>query len=86
MLGEHFADRGGAPATSGSMAGTSGGGGSGGRPTIFRCTHAPRFTGEVVVPLAVTFSTLACVRMPPRWQPAGSGTRRTAAPATPGMR
>ena len=46
--------------------GTFGGGGLGGRPTMFRSTHAPRTTGEVLVPLAVTFSTLACVSTPPR--------------------
>src|SRR5438445_8928161 len=37
-------------------------------------TQAPRRTGEVVVPLAVTFSTLAIVSTPPRWLPGGSGT------------
>ena len=42
-----------------------GGGGSGGWPRILLSTHAPRFTGEVAVPLAVTFST-----------PPGSGSRR----------
>jgi len=47
------------------MAGTSPGGGSGGRPTIFRITQAPRFTGDVTVPFAVTFNTLAWVRKPP---------------------
>ena len=41
-------------------------------------------TGEVVVPLAVTFSTLAIVIRPPRSLPAGSATRRMAAPSTPG--
>ena len=45
---------------------------------------APRGTGEVVVPFAVTFSTAACVSNPPRGQPGGSGTRRTCAPLTPG--
>ena len=35
-------------------------------------TNAPRFTGEVVVPLAVVFSTAAIVRNPPRGLVAGS--------------
>ena len=68
------------------MAGTSGGGGSGGLPTIFRMTQAPRFTGEVTVPLAVTFSTRPASETPPRWLSGGSGTRRIADPSTPGMR
>ena len=34
-------------------------GGAGGLPTIFSNTHFPRSTGEVRVPSAVTFSTLA---------------------------
>ena len=46
--------------------------------------QAPRRTGEVVVPLAVTFSTLAWVSSPPRGLSAGSGTRRRATPSTPG--
>ena len=33
-------------------------------------TKAPRGTGDVVVPLAVTFRIAACVRKPPRGQPA----------------
>ena len=36
----------------------------------------PRTTGEVVVPFAVTLSTLAWVNRPPRGLSAGSGTRR----------
>ena len=50
-------------------------------------THAPRTTGEVVVPFAVTFSTAACVSTPPRTDPgpaSGSGTVRIATPSTPG--
>ena len=46
--------------------------------------HLPRSTGEVVVPLAVTLSTLACVMIPPRGLSGGSATRRMATPATPG--
>ena len=56
------------------------------RPAICFITHAPRFTGEVVVPLAVTLKTLACVRNPPRWLSGGNGTLRNAEPDTPGMR
>ena len=67
------------------MAGTFGGGGSGGWPTIFRCTQAPRFTGEVTVPFAVTFRTAAWVKNPPRPLSAGNGTRRMAEPTTSGM-
>ena len=36
-----------APRISGSMAGTSGGGGAGGLPIIRSSTHLPRSTGEV---------------------------------------
>ena len=42
-------------------------------------------TGEVVVPLAVTFSTLAIVSTPPRWLSGGSVTLRNSQPSTPGM-
>jgi hypothetical protein len=41
-------------------------------------------TGEVVVPLAVTFKTLAWVSKPPRTLPSGKSTRRIFAPITPG--
>ena len=34
--------------------------------------HLPRRTGEVVVPLAVTLRTLACVMKPPRGLSGGS--------------
>ena len=47
------------PRMSGSTAGTLGGGGGLGRPMMFLSTQLPRITGEVVVPLAVTFKTLA---------------------------
>ena len=47
--------------------------------------HLPRRTGEVVVPLAVTLRTLACVMKPPRGLSPGSCTRRMAIPFTPGM-
>src|SRR5213595_3840155 len=55
-----------APRVSGSTAGTLLGGGGGGLPSIRSMIQAPRTTGEVVVPLAVTLRTLACVKMPPR--------------------
>jgi hypothetical protein len=45
----------------------------------------PRSTGEVVVPFAVSLSTLAMVMRPPRSLSRGSTTRRIAAPFTPGM-
>ena len=45
----------------------------------------PRSTGEVVVPFAVTLSTLAIVMMPPRSLSGGSETRRMFAPFTPEM-
>ena len=65
-----------APRMSGSTASTSGGGLGGGVPRMRSSTHAPRRTGEVVVPLAVTFSTLAIVSTPPRWLSGGSSTLR----------
>ena len=45
--------------------------------------QAPRLTGEVVVPLAVTLKTLACVNKPPRALPFGKVTGRKATPVTP---
>jgi len=45
-------------------------------------THAPRRTGDVVVPFAVTLSTPAIVISPPRGEPAGNATRRSADPST----
>ena len=48
-----------APRMSGSTAGTLAGGGGEGLPRMRDMIHAPRFTGDVVVPLAVTLSTLA---------------------------
>ena len=47
-------------------------------------TQAPRMTGEVVVPLAVTLSTAACVMKPPRTLPAGKETLRSFTPSTGG--
>ena len=47
--------------------------------------QCPRSTGEVVVPLAVTLSTLACVISPPRTLSAGSFTLRKLTPETPLM-
>ena len=55
-----------APRVSGSNAGISAGGGSGGSPSNRLMTQAPRSTGDVKVPLAVTLSTLAWVSTPPR--------------------
>ena len=55
-----------APRVSGSNAGMSAGGGSGGSPSNRLMTHAPRSTGDEKVPLAVTLSTLAWVSTPPR--------------------
>ena len=43
---------------------------------------ADRRTGEVVVPLAVTFMTLAIVKNPPRWSSGGSDTLRISVPVT----
>ena len=48
----------------------------GGSPTMRSITHAPRTTGEVVVPLAVTVSTLAWVSSPPRTLSFGIATFR----------
>jgi hypothetical protein len=45
-----------------------------------RITHAPRFTGVVVVPLAVTFISAAWVMSPLRRLPGGRGTRRNFVP------
>jgi len=42
-------------------------------------------TGDVSVPLAVTFMVEACVQSPPNGVSAGSGTVRMAKPSTPGM-
>ena len=74
-----------APRVSGSTAGTLGGGGGGGSPRMRSMIHAPRITGEVVVPLAVTFSTVAWVSSPPRTLSAGSFTGRSSTPSTPAM-
>jgi len=49
----------------------SGAGGSGGLPRSLAMTNAPRGTGEVVVPLAVTLRIAAWVRKPPRGQSGG---------------
>ena len=50
------------------------------KPTMRSMIHLPRMTGEVVVPLAVTFRTLAWVIRPPRGLLAGSVTRRIETP------
>ena len=47
--------------------------------------HLPRSTGDVVVPFAVIFSTLACVKKPPRGLSGVSFTRRMATPFTSGI-
>ena len=62
-----------------------GGGGGIGVPSRRSATHTPRLTGEVIVPLAVTFIGAAWVQMPPNGEPAGSSTSRSAKPSTPGM-
>ena len=67
-----------APRMSGSTALTDGGGG-GVWPRIRSVIQWPRRTGEVVVPLAVTLSTLAWVITPPRRLSAGSVTLRKSA-------
>jgi len=64
--------------------GTPGGGGGGFCPRMRSMIHAPRSTGDVVVPLAVTLSTAACVMSPPRGLSAGNGIRRKATPGTDG--
>ena len=46
--------------------------------------QAPRRTGDVVVPLAVTFNTLAWVIKPPRTLSLGNDTRRKLTPSTGG--
>ena len=74
-----------APRISGSIAGTLAGGGGGGLPKSRVVIQAPRLTGEVVVPFAVTFNVLACVRKPPRTESFGKFTGRTATPSTFGM-
>ena len=50
-----------APRMSGSTAGTLAAAAAAALPRMRSMIHAPRSTGEVVVPFAVTFSTLACV-------------------------
>ena len=61
-----------------------GGGGGGFWPRMRSMIHAPRRTGDVVVPFAVTLSTAACVRNPPRGLSLGNGVRRKATPCTGG--
>jgi len=61
-------------------------GGAGGLPRILSSTQAPRSTGDVRVPSAVTFKTLACVITPPRCEPGGSVVRRSSLPCNPGTR
>jgi hypothetical protein len=46
--------------------------------------QCPRNTGDVVVPFAVTFNTLACVNNPPRTLSGGKATFRIRDPTTPG--
>ena len=70
---------------SGSTALTDGGGGDVSSPRMRSVIQWPRSTGEVVVPLAVTLRTLACVITPPRRLSAGSFTLRNLEPVTPPM-
>ena len=70
---------------SGSTASTDGGGGGVSSPRMRSVIQCPRSTGEVVVPLAVTLRTLACVISPPRTLSAGSFTLRKLTPETPLM-
>ena len=74
-----------APRVSGSIAFTLPGGGGMVAPSNRSMKNTPRGTGDVVVPLAVTLSTLACVMSPPRSECGGSDTRRSSQPSTPGM-
>ena len=74
-----------APRVSGSMDPTPGGGLDGGVPSRRLRTKLPRGTGEVFVPLAVTLSTLAWVRMPPRGLPSGSRTFWNSSPSMSGI-
>jgi len=67
----------------GFTAGTEAGGGGTCWPKMRSIIQTPRSTGEVVVPFAVTFNTLACVSSPPRTESGGSCTRRIAEPSTP---
>ena len=57
-------------------------------PTTLASHHPTRrdvVVAAVVVPLAVTFSTLAIVNTPPRGLPGGKVTLRNFQPLTPGM-
>ena len=47
-------------------------------------TQAPRTTGEVFVPFALTFKTAACVSNPPNGLPCGTATFRMAEPLSGG--
>ena len=53
-------------------------------PRIRSITHTPRITGEVLVPLAVTLSTLPCDKNPPRGESTGKFTLRIPTPRIPG--
>ncbi len=71
-----------APRMSGSTAGTAAGGLGGGSPTMFFMIQAPRITGEVVVPLAVTFMIAPWVINPPWGLHSGNGALRSPDPST----
>ncbi len=73
-----------APRVSGSTAGTPGGGGGSGLPMIRSMIQAPRRTGDVADPLAVTLSTLASVSYTPRGESSGRVLRQSAEPPTAG--
>ena len=66
---------------SGVIASIPDGGGGTWIPIILSIIQAPRITGEVVVPLAVTLKTLACVISPPRGESFGSSTLRNLVPS-----
>ena len=61
-----------------------GGGGGMCTPRSRSATNTPRFTGDVLVPLAVTFITAGCVQSPPKGEPSGSLISRSTLPNTSG--
>src|SRR5271168_1974347 len=65
-------------------AGTSGGGGGGGEPSNVCITHLPRATGDVLLSVEVSVSTLDCPSSPRRFSSATS-TRRKRLPSTLGI-
>ena len=63
---------------------TFGGGGGIAMPSNRSETHTPRLTGEVDVPLAVTFMVADCVHRPPKGVSCGKFTCGRSKPATAG--